>query len=300
MLKLFHSDRFVPPLPEAHRFPIQKYQLIREQLLYEGTIEPHQLEESEPLPEAYALAVHHPDYWQRFLGTELSPREVRRVGFPQSAQLVDRSRRSSMGTFQAAFHALEHGIGMNIAGGTHHAYRDRGEGFCLLNDIAISASCLLDQGHVKQILIIDLDVHQGNGTAKIFHDEPRVFTFSMHGQDNYPLRKERSDLDIPLKTGTADALYLKLLQTQLSRLIDQVQPDLIYYQAGVDVLATDRLGKLALSRQGCQQRDATVMEACARQEIPLVVAIGGGYSARLADTVEAHVNTFRTAAMIFS
>lgn len=299
MLKIFHSDRFVPQLPEGHRFPIAKYQLIREQLLYEGTIFEEQLEECQPIAEEVVLEVHQVDYWGRFKGLTLSPREVRRMGFPQSESLVDRSRRSCYGTFAAAEHALEYGIGMNIAGGTHHAYADHGEGFCLLNDIAISARYLLQQKRVKKVLIIDLDVHQGNGSAVIFAGDPNVFTFSMHGKDNYPLRKEQSDLDIPLRTGMEDAEYLRILQDQLPRLIEGQKPDLIYFQSGVDVLLTDKLGKLALSRVGCKTRDRMVMEACAEKQIPLVVAIGGGYSERLSDTVEAHTNTFRLANEIF-
>ncbi|MEM6343016.1 MAG: histone deacetylase [Bacteroidota bacterium] len=299
MLKIFHSDRFVPQLPEGHRFPISKYQLIREQLLYEGTLLESQLEECQAIEAEYVLAVHEEDYWARFVSLSLSDREVRRMGFPQSETLVDRSRRSCYGTFGAAKHALEYGIGMNIAGGTHHAYADHAEGFCLLNDIAISAKHLLAKGRVKQVLIVDLDVHQGNGSAVIFADEPRVFTFSMHGKDNYPLRKEQSDLDIPLASGMQDKEYLQILGEQLPRLIDKVKPDLIYFQSGVDVLETDKLGHLSLSRQGCKTRDRMVMEACVKQQIPLVVAIGGGYSQRLVDTVEAHANTFRLAAEIF-
>ncbi|MEL7532110.1 MAG: histone deacetylase [Bacteroidota bacterium] len=299
MLKIFHSDRFVPKLPEGHRFPISKYQLIREQLLYEGTILESQLEECQAIEAEYVLAVHQADYWQRFVSLSFSDREVRRMGFPQSESLVDRSRRSCYGTFAAAKSALKYGIGMNIAGGTHHAYADHAEGFCLLNDIAISAHDLLKTGAVKKVLIVDLDVHQGNGSAVIFAEEARVFTFSMHGKDNYPLRKERSDLDIALPTRTQDNEYLNRLREQLPRLIERVKPDLIYFQSGVDVLESDKLGHLSLTRQGCKTRDRIVMEACAERQIPLVVAIGGGYSERLVDTVEAHANTFRLAAEIF-
>jgi acetoin utilization deacetylase AcuC-like enzyme len=299
MLKIYHSDRFVPQLPEKHRFPISKYQLVREQLCYEGTVRPEQLEESDPIPAEVALVVHELPYWERFAACKLSPREVRRMGFPQSPQLVERSRRSTYGTFCAALHALDHGIGMNIAGGTHHAYPDHGEGFCLLNDVAISATWLLQNKRVKKVLVVDLDVHQGNGTAAIFASEERVFTFSMHGKDNYPLHKEQSDLDIPLPTQTGDDAYLQVLEAHLPHLIEREKPDIIYYQSGVDVLATDKLGKLALSRKACRQRDEMVMASCAQRQIPLVVAIGGGYSAKLADTVEAHANTFRAAVSVF-
>ncbi|MCB0841901.1 MAG: histone deacetylase [Bacteroidetes bacterium] len=299
MLKIFHSDRFVPQLPEGHRFPIIKYQLIREQLLYEGTVEERDLEESTPCEEKNILAIHDADYWESMKTLSLTPRQIRRIGFPQSEQLVERSRRSCQGTFEAALNACQHGIGLNIAGGTHHAYRDRGEGFCFLNDQAITASYLLNEKIANQILIIDLDVHQGNGTASIFADDERVFTFSMHGADNYPLKKEMSDLDIPLPTGTEDRLYLDTLDETLPRLFDQVKPDFVFFQAGVDVLATDRLGKLSLTREGCKLRDRIVMNICRKRNIPLAVSIGGGYSVRLLDTVEAHTNTFRVARELF-
>lgn len=300
MLKIFHSDRFVPVLPEGHRFPISKYQLIREQLLYEGSITEEYLEEAEPCTEESILAVHTPAYWHAMKTLSFTPREERRMGFPQSAELVERSLRSCQGTLNAAIHALRYGAGMNIAGGTHHAYADRAEGFCLLNDLAISSRYLLRYESVKQILIVDLDVHQGNGTAHIFKDEPRVFTFSVHGRDNYPLHKEESDLDIPLPSGTEDVEYLKILRDHLEHLSSTVKPDFIFFQAGVDVLENDRLGKLGLSKSGCKQRDELVLEHCRMLEIPVAVCIGGGYGSRLADTVEAHANTFRTAIELYA
>ncbi len=299
MLKLFQSDRFVPPLPEGHRFPIGKYQLVKEQLLYEGSIGSHQLEESAAVSEADVLRVHTPAYWQALRDQQLTPRQMRRIGFPQSAALLERSRRSSQGTVKAALHAVEHGIGMNLAGGTHHAYADRGEGFCLLNDMAIAIRRLQAEGLAHRILIVDLDVHQGNANAVLFAQDPHVYTFSIHGQDNYPLRKEQSDQDLPLSSGMDDNAYLPLLQATLSRLIDSFRPDFVFFQAGVDVLATDKLGKLALTKPGCKQRDEVVLGLCARHEIPVAVSMGGGYSARLADTVDAHANTFRVAANIW-
>lgn len=299
MVKIFHSDRFVPVLPPGHRFPISKYQLVREQLLYEGTVQPEQLTEASEIAEAAILAVHEPAYWRAMYEQQLDARAVRRIGFPQSSLLVTRSRRSCQGTLAAALHACDHGIGLNIAGGTHHAFAGHGEGFCLLNDLAITARYLLAHRRVGRILIVDLDVHQGNGTARIFAGEDRVFTFSMHGADNYPLRKERSDLDLPLPTHTGDAAYLTLLEQHLTRLIEQVRPGFVLYQAGVDVLEGDRLGKLALTKAGCKTRDYLVLAACQRHHIPVAVAIGGGYGQRLADTVEAHANTFRVAMSLF-
>lgn len=300
MIKIFHSDRFVPQLPEGHRFPIVKYQLIREQLLYEGSLLPQQLEEAMPVAEDHIRLAHEATYWEKMKTLRLSPREVRRMGFPQSPQLVERSRRSCQGTLSAALHACVHGIGMNIAGGTHHAYPDHGEGFCLLNDLAISARHLLNQQGIRQILMVDLDVHQGNGTAFIFQNDPRVFTFSMHGANNYPLRKERSDLDIPLPAGTQDDAYLNTLRAQLPRLMEGVKPDFVFFQSGVDVLAEDRLGTLRLTKYGCKLRDLLVFECCARYQVPVCVSIGGGYGQRLSDTVDAHSNTFRAALEVFA
>lgn len=300
MLPIFHSDRFVPQLPQGHRFPIEKYQLIREQLLYEGTVEPDFLFESSPIAEPHILAVHDPAYWYAIRDLNLASRAIRKIGFPQSATLVDRSRRSVNGTFEAALQALKIGIGMNIAGGTHHAYRDRGEGFCILNDIAISAQYVLNEGLARQILIVDLDVHQGNGNADIFQNESRVFTFSMHGKDNYPLHKEKSDLDLALETGTEDETYLTLLAHTLQDLITQLRPDLVYFQAGVDPLKADRLGKLSLSLAGLKTRDHLVLDTCKTRDIPVAVCMGGGYAPRVADTIEAHCNTFRVARALFT
>lgn len=203
------------------------------------------------------------------------------------------------GTVRCTHFALEHGIAMNIAGGTHHAFTNKGEGFCLLNDIAVAANYLLDQDLAQQILVVDLDVHQGNGTAQIFKDEPRVFTFSMHGANNYPLQKEHSDLDIGLPDFTNDDFYLKTLQVNLQNLLDTVRPDFIFYQSGVDVLATDKLGKLSLTREGCKQRDKLVLSKAREDKIPIVVSMGGGYSPAFRDIIEAHANTYRLAQELF-
>ena len=299
MIHFFHSDRFVPILPDGHRFPIVKYQLVREQLLYEGVISENELTEAHPVDESEIMRVHTPAYWRAMRDLRLDPRAMRRIGFPQSATLVDRSRRSVQGTLSAAIFALEQGCGVNLAGGTHHAYANHGEGFCLLNDIAVAARYLLDEKKLRQILIVDLDVHQGNGNAKIFAHEPRVYTFSMHCQANYPLRKEESDLDLGLGVGTKDQEYLNLLSQRLPILIEQVKPDFIFYQAGVDVLATDKLGRLSLSPYGCKSRDELVIGLCVTHQIPLAISMGGGYSERVADTVNAHVHTFKLATEAF-
>lgn len=299
MVHFFHSDRFVPQLPEGHRFPIEKYGLVREQLLYEGVIAEADLIEATPVAEDDLLRVHTTRYWGAMRDLKLTPREMRRIGFPQSATLVDRSRRSVQGTLLAAQHALDYGCGINLAGGTHHAYANHGEGFCLLNDIAVAARWLLDQRRVKQILIVDLDVHQGNGNARLFAAEPRVFTFSMHCQANYPLRKEQSDLDLGLPIDTEDSTYLHQLAATLPGLIERVRPDFVFFQAGVDVLATDKLGRLALTHSGCRTRDEMLLSLCQKHQIPLAISMGGGYSERVADTVMAHANTFRLAVEVF-
>ncbi|RSK24785.1 histone deacetylase family protein [Hymenobacter metallilatus] len=293
------SERYSISLPSGHRFPIAKYALIREQLLWQGIAPPQDFYDPGLASEEDILRVHSPNYWQRVRELRLSAAEVRRLGLPQSPELVRRSLSSVAGTVESARRALQDGIGLSLAGGTHHAFRDRGEGFCVLNDIAVAAAHLLHHGRARQVLVVDLDVHQGDGTASIFRDEPRVFTFSMHAGANYPLRKEQSDLDVALELGTQDAAYLGILAETLPRLLTEVQPDFIFYQAGVDVLATDKLGKLALTQAGCRQRDEFVLRQCRVAGIPVAVSMGGGYSEQLRDIVDAHCNTFRVAYEVF-
>ncbi|MDX1905404.1 MAG: histone deacetylase [Bacteroidia bacterium] len=295
MLQISWHPLYCHPLPEGHRFPMEKYTLIREQLLYEGTLTEDNLYAPAPLAEEILLLTHTPAYWDKLKHQTLSPAEIRRTGFPLSERLVQRSLTIAGGTCQNALFALENGVALNVAGGTHHAFTDRGEGFCLLNDIAIAANWLLATGRIRQALIVDLDVHQGNGTAEIFRHEPRVFTFSMHGEANYPLKKETSDLDIGLPTGMDDQAYLHTLRETLPRLLDTVQPDFVFYLSGVDILATDKLGKLAVSRAGCRERDRIVMRMCRERGLPVCISMGGGYSVHIRDIVEAHCNTFRVA-----
>ncbi len=299
MLKIAYSPLYVYPLPEGHRFPMAKYELVAEQLLYEGTVSESNFFHPGLLEEETALLVHTQAYWEKLTALSLTEREVRAIGFPISERFVVRGRHIAQGTIQCALYAREHGVAMNIAGGTHHAYADHGAGYCCFNDQAIAAAYLLHHGLARQILIVDLDVHQGNGTAHIFREEPRVFTFSVHGARNYPLRKERSDLDIALPDGVEDKPYLALLSEVLPRLFDEVQPDFVFYQSGVDILETDRLGRLRISRNGCRQRDRLVFEWCRRRRVPVAVSMGGGYSLRLSDIVEAHANTFRAAQEVF-
>lgn len=276
-----------------------KYELIPEQLLYEGTVKEQNFFHPALLPPEDGLLTHTREYWDKLTTVALSEREIRAIGFPINEKFVVRGRHIAQGTVEAALFALEHGVAMNVAGGTHHAFADHGEGFCCFNDQAVAANYLLNKGLARKILIVDLDVHQGNGTAQIFQNEPRVFTFSMHGARNYPLRKEKSDLDVALPDGMTDEPYLHLLLETLPRLADGVQPDFIFYLSGVDILETDKLGRLNISRAGCRERDRIVLDFCHRNRVPVAVSMGGGYSARLSDIVEAHANTFRVAQEIF-
>lgn len=278
---------------------MSKYELLPMQLLHEGTIDHTNLFPPSPISETHILAVHDAGYWQKLNSLSLSKSEIRRTGFPLSRQLVDREINIMQGTLLCTEYARKYGISMNIAGGTHHAFTDRGEGFCLLNDIAIAAQYLLDTHASQQILVIDLDVHQGNGTAQIFLHEPRVFTFSMHGAKNYPGHKEKSDLDIALADHTGDKEYLYILEKTLDELLEKVAPDFIFFQSGVDVLETDKLGRLSLTLEGCKNRDKLVLETAKNHEIPLVASMGGGYSEDIRLIIEAHANTYRQAQEIF-
>ena len=295
MLKIAFDPIYAHPLPEGHRFPMLKYELIPAQLLHEGLITEANLFRPEILSEEIILKTHDQTYWESLRNLTLPEKEQRRIGFPLTERLMERERRIGQGTIDGCHFAFEHGVAFNIAGGTHHAGTNWGEGFCLLNDQAMAANYLLDNGLPKSILIIDLDVHQGNGTAQIFENEPRVFTFSMHGANNFPYRKEVSDLDIPLADGTGDKEYLDILTQTLPGLIKQQKPDLIFYLAGADVLATDKLGKLALSKDACRQRDRIVFNNAIANNVPVQVSMGGGYSPQIKDIVEAHCNTYRVA-----
>lgn len=268
-------------------------------LLQEGSCTPENFFEPSFAETHCITSVHDPSYYSALLNLTIPAREARKIGFPLSAALVDRERIIAGGTIKAAEFALENGIAMNIAGGTHHAYSNHGEAFCMLNDQAIGARYLQSEALAKQVLIIDLDVHQGNGTAEIFRDDPTVFTFSMHGEGNYPFKKEQSDLDIPMKKGTTDAEYLSVLGEALPHLITEVRPDFVFYLCGVDVLATDALGTLSLSLEGCRQRDQQVFECCRQNNIPIQCSMGGGYSPDLNTIVDAHANTFRLAQELF-
>lgn len=298
-MKIAYSPIYKYELPEKHRFPMVKYELLPEQLLYEGTVKEENFFHPEALAEETILLTHEKSYWEKLKNQQLSRKEARAIGFPMSEKLVQRGRHIANGTVQCALYSRKYGVSLNVAGGTHHSFTYKGEGFCLLNDIAIAANYLLHHKIAEKILIIDLDVHQGNGTAQIFSQEPRVFTFSMHGAKNYPVRKVPSDLDIGLPDKTEDEAYLKTLREALPRLIDRVQPQQVFYLSGVDVIHSDKLGRLSLSIQGCRERDRFVLETCKKNGLPVAISMGGGYSERLAHIIEAHANTYRLAQEIY-
>lgn len=295
MLKIAYNDIYVHPLPENHRFPMEKYELLMQQLLHEGTITPDQVFSPNYIDTENVLRIHDKDYVDNLCSLKVSPKEQRISGFIHNERLINRELMIMGGTKECAKQVLNGGVAMNIAGGTHHAFTYKGEGFCLLNDQAIAAQYLLEETNINKILIVDLDVHQGNGTAQIFKDQPSVFTFSMHGANNYPLKKEVSDLDVELEDGCPDKDYLKTLEASLDRILNEFTPDFVFYQCGVDVVQTDKLGRLGLSREGCKRRDAIVFDHVRQLKVPVVGTMGGGYSPHIKDIIEAHANTYRVA-----
>ncbi|WP_321826339.1 histone deacetylase family protein [Maribacter dokdonensis] len=299
MLKIAYHPIYKHPLPEGHRFPMLKYELLPQQLIHEGTCTEANFFEPEIPNDKHIVAVHDPEYFYDLLNIMISPKMARKIGFPLSEELVQRERIIADGTIKGCEYALKNGIAMNIAGGTHHAYNDHGEAFCMLNDQAIGARYLLNKRLAKKILIVDLDVHQGNGTAEIFQNDESVFTFSMHGAGNYPFKKEESDLDIALPKGTNDETYLSILKKELPQLIENIQPDFIFYLCGVDILESDKLGTLGLTLEGCRKRDEFVLSTCHRLKIPVQCSMGGGYSPDIKIIVNAHANTFRIAQRLY-
>ena len=278
---------------------MEKYDLLPKQLMYDGTCIQEDFFVPKPIDLSIIERVHEPEYIKKLLTLTLNKSEARKIGFPLSKELVEREIIIAGGTIQGSMKAFETGIAMNIAGGTHHAFKGHGEAFCLLNDQAIAAQYLLDKKLVDRILIVDLDVHQGNGTAEIFQSNPNVFTFSMHGQKNYPFHKEQSDLDIALEDDCNDADFLRILKKTLPDLIAKTRPGFIFFLCGVDVLKTDKLGRLGLTIAGCKQRDVFVLELCKKNNIPVQCSMGGGYSKEIKVIVDAHANTFRAAKYIF-
>jgi len=276
-----------------------KYELIPEQLLRENTCSPDNFFEPGIISDKIVLKTHEQEYFERFKNLKLTKKEVREIGFPLSKELVTREMTIAQGTIDCINYSLKNGISMNIAGGTHHAFYDRGEAFCMLNDQAIAAKYLINKKLAKKIMIIDLDVHQGNGTASIFSTNKEVFTISFHGKKNYPFRKEKSDIDVEFDDNTGDQFYLNKLKNLIPNAIDNFKPDFIFYLSGVDVLNNDKLGRLGLSIDGCKERDKFILELCNKNSIPVQVSMGGGYSELLKNIIEAHSNTFRLAQEIY-
>jgi acetoin utilization deacetylase AcuC-like enzyme len=299
MFPIAYHPIYKHPLPEGHRFPMLKYELLPQQLLHEGIAEASDFFEPEICKIEPILNIHTEEYVNHLLNLSLNPRAARKIGFPLSAALVERELRIAEGTIVGAQKALTTKVSFNIAGGTHHAYSTHGEAFCLLNDQAIAAQFLLDNKLAKKILIIDLDVHQGNGTAEIFQNNSNIFTFSTHGKTNYPFKKEKSDLDIAFENNTTDDAFLTTIQSIIPKLINEQKPDFIFYLAGVDILESDKLGKLSCSIDGCKKRDEIVFNLCSQFQIPVQVSMGGGYSPNIKTIIEAHTNTYRAAKSIF-
>lgn len=299
MLHAWTSARYVIPLPAAHRFPIAKYALLREGVLARGLIAPAHLHEPARAEAMDLLRVHTPAYVDNLTRGQLSDAELRRLGFPWSTHLVERAYRAVGGTCEAAEAALSLGVTINLAGGTHHAFADHGEGFCVFNDVAVAIQRLLARGAIRRAAIIDLDVHQGNGTHSIFAQEPRVYTFSMHGRRNYPFHKVVGTLDIALEDATGDADYLERLADALPQIIRSAEPDLVVYLAGADPHEGDRLGRLSLTFDGLARRDALVIHACREVGIPVAVTVAGGYGRDIDSTVRAHLGTVAVARGVF-
>lgn len=294
-LHCWSSAHYVIALPDGHRFPIAKYALLRDAVLAEGVVAPAAMHDPARAPLEDVRRVHDADYITRLVNGTMPAAEQRALGFPWSEGLVERSFRASGGTLEAATHALDAGLAMNLAGGTHHAFSTHGEGFCVLNDVAIAIRALRAQGRIRRAAVIDLDVHQGNGTHAIFAGDDDTFTFSMHGRRNYPFRKVPGTLDVELEDGTGDTEYLEKLAEALPGVLAAARPDLVLYLAGADPHEGDTLGRLKLSFDGLMRRDALVLESARAVGVPVAIAIAGGYGADIHDTVRVHANTARVA-----
>ncbi|MAJ98501.1 MAG: histone deacetylase [Flavobacteriales bacterium] len=299
MLKIAHDVIYNHQLKKNHRFPMIKYELIPEQLIMENTCIEDNFFKPGEISDKIILLTHHEFYYNKLINQTLNDREIRAIGFPMSNKLIKREKMIVQGTIECALNSIKYGISMNIAGGTHHAFSNRAEAFCILNDQAIAANFLIYNDYCKKILILDLDVHQGNGTAEIFRKNINVFTVSFHGEKNYPFRKEKSDYDHGFKDGTSDREYLNKIKYDIPRLVEKFEPDFIFYLSGVDIIENDKLGRLSVSINGCKERDRFVLDYCKTNNIPLQVSMGGGYSPILKDIIEAHANTFRLAQEIY-
>jgi acetoin utilization deacetylase AcuC-like enzyme len=297
-VRVFYCDHYVLPLPPGHTFPIAKYRLLRERVVAEGIVAEADLVEPPAASEADLLRVHTAEYVRKVFTGTLSADEARAIGLPWSPGLVERSRRSVGGTTGAARAALAEGVGVNLAGGTHHAFPDRGSGYCVFNDVAVAARALQAEGAVRNVVVLDLDVHQGDGTAVVFAGDPSVFTLSVHGAKNFPLRKQRSDLDLELPDGTGDGAYLEAVERGVAEAIERSGAELAFYLAGADPFAGDRLGRMGVSREGLAARDALVLDACRGAGLPVAVCMAGGYGKDIADTVAIQAETVRAAARL--
>ena len=297
-MRVFYTPRYYADIGEGHIFPIRKFEMVRDRLVTEGTLQLTDLQQPEPASDEDILLVHTRDYVTRLCNGSLTATELRRLGLPWSEALVQRSLYAVGGTIAAARSALEQGIGSNLAGGTHHSFADRGEGFCVLNDVAVAIRVLRRDGLIRRAATIDCDVHQGNGTATIFEDDPEVFTFSVHGAKNYPLIKARSTLDIELPDQTSDEPYLNVLADHLS-VVFKHNPQIVFYLAGADPHINDKLGRLAVSTDGLRRRDEMVLKECHDRKIPVVTVMSGGYGQKISETVEIHCNTIRTGRRMF-
>ena len=295
-MKVFYSDHFVLPLPEGHRFPMVKYSMLRERVARDGIRGPGELSTPRAVTDQEILRAHDPDYLKRVVSGTLTQKEMRRIGFPWSKKMVERSRRASGGTLSACLAALDEGFAANLAGGTHHAFSNRGEGYCVFNDSAIAARAVQAAGLAKRVVVIDTDVHQGNGTAAILTGDPSVFTFSIHGAKNFPFHKEESDLDAPLPDGAGDTEFLATLERGLQAALDAADADLAIYLAGADPFEGDRLGRLSVTKSGLAERDRIVLETCRERAIPVAVTMAGGYAREVQDTVDVHFQSIRRAA----
>ncbi len=297
-LKVFYSDHFVLPLPEGHRFPMVKYSMLRERVAASGICAPGELRVPRPVSDAEILRSHERGYLERVVSGTLTRKEMRRIGFPWSERMVERSRRASGGTLGACLVALEDGFAANLAGGTHHAFADRGEGYCVFNDSAIAARAVQAEGLVERVVVVDTDVHQGNGTAAILRGDASVFTFSIHGAKNFPFHKERSDLDVALPDGADDGEFLDALERGLERALEASRAELAIYLAGADPFEDDRLGRLSVSKEGLAERDRLVLESCRERGIPVAVTMAGGYARNVEDTVDIHFGSIERAALL--
>ncbi|MDG1513248.1 MAG: histone deacetylase [Mariniblastus sp.] len=295
MLKLFYSDTFELPLPDRHRFPMSKYRLLRERILQDSIASQCELSLPAAATNEQLSRVHSQEYVEAICAGNLSNVEIRRIGFPWSLAMVERSRRSTGASIEAGFSALEDGVAGNLAGGTHHAFKENGQGFCVFNDVCVAARAMQGEGRVKKVLVVDCDVHQGNGTSSIARGDASLFSFSMHCEKNYPFQKTDGDCDIPLPVGTTDTLYLEKLETELKNVFDLFLPDFVFYLAGADPYTKDRLGLLDLSKDGLATRDRIVMSLCHEKGVPIAFAMAGGYAPEISDIVDIHFQTVKIA-----